>query len=199
LLSAPPAEFTAQTRAAAKPFGVPRVQVEGVWVAHDPVLGSQIFETETSQEVLGQLIHKGLWTIAPEFRGTGLAAKVSADYYFRYGRNPSEFLWLSLNAGFTPEGGRAFARVYKLCVARAVAEGIEVEQCVRDSAVTASERLDALRAGDDTALVDDRTRRRLRAVRGKRFAVVQMRRAYFERLPNNLQRRALERLVVVAD
>lgn len=187
---------------AARSFGGLRVQIGDVWVEHVPSeTGSLIYTTADSQDVRGMMFSKKFWIIAPELRGTGIAGRAVSDFYYSYGRPHREILDHSINSPITVDGGRALTRIHTLCVQRAVSEGVQVQQCVLDSIVDSRERVDALRAGCNSALrlADDRTRRRLRSTLGKRFACLKLRASFIERLPNNFQRRALERLVVVAD
>ena len=202
LLRAMPPAFVESKSKALRSFGVPRTELDGVWVEHVDKVGSLIFETATSETVLGSALLRKVWIISKELRGTGLVAKVSADYYNRYGRATAELLDNHIHGSLTPEGSRATVRMHTVCVQRAVAEGLPVPAHVLDSVADASERIAALRAGDDSALrcVDDRRiLRRLRGLRGARYTAVKMRKAYLDRLPDGMSKRQLLRLIVVAD
>lgn len=197
-----PPEFVAAPLSASRPFGVPRVEVSGVWVEHVDGVGSQVFRTVDSQVVLGRLPVEGVWTIAPELRGSGLATTVSADYHHRYGHTPAELYFNYLRSGLTKGGQITVVRMHTVCVQRAVAEGLPVPAHVLDAVSDTRERMDSLRAGDDSALhlVDDkRTLRKLRCLRGARYTAVKMRQAYLDRLPEGAFKRQLLRLIVVAD
>jgi hypothetical protein len=92
--------------------------------------------------------------------------------------------------------------MHTVCVQRAVAEGLPVPAHVLDSVADASERIAALRKGDDSALLgidDKRILRKLRGLRGARYTAVKMRKAYLDRLPEGMSKRQLLRLIVVAD
>jgi hypothetical protein len=202
LLRALPPEFVESKSKSLRSFGVPRTKLDGVWVEHVDKVGSLIFETATSETVLGSALLRKVWTVSEELRGTGLVAKVSADYYNRYGREPAELLDCHINWSLTPEGSRAAVRMHTLCVQLAAAEGLPVPAHVLDSVADASERIADLRAGDDSALrlVDDRRiLRKLRGLRGTRYTAVKMRQAYLDRLPDGMSKRQLMRLIVVSD
>lgn len=148
-----------------------RKPLDDAWVQHTTG-GPLLYATQNSQQPVGALPFRGVWSIDPRFRGRGLGIRALADHWSTYGRGPEEWARNSLYSSLSPDGERAFVRTYLLSVEQAVTRGVDVSDRVLTSAQGTEQRLAQLKVGDYPDHLTPKLRRKFEKKLRNRYRLV---------------------------